>query len=698
MLHPCRAHSPYTEVSAQLDTESTPGRCLEAPLAVDIGGSTVLHNNLGGVGPDSGDQSIRYGTVGVSDGQPFDLLVDVARGSNYSAPEGSEDNGAYGKYGQINLGQGTRAKLRFRYLKAGSMEPVTLPQVRWNFYEFDAGAKFPQCHEMIMADAADQPFSYELAADPLVTVEQNGTQIWFVSTTDEESAAAAVFDGVSVSLAFESTSGFVLEFAVAEPKPGTPFALDTGTCYLPEAARNFLFEGSTGGLPLCGYVAGDGGDPEVRLSISSRSPVGSAESLGGKLAWLVANKPVLEKLLGAPVLEDSSPQLTVASAVGRCDGLHLSPPPVAPPPPPPRAPPPSVPPPKPPQAPPLPPMQPSCLTTPISFGTTTVLTDNLGGVGPSTGDPVIRYGGVGQANGTPFDLVVQVEKGSSYSTPLGNDNGAYGPFGQLNIGAGTRSKLRFSFVKPNSMEEVTLRHVIFDFYDFDTGVIPACHEMMMADTADQPFSYELGADPTVTVEQNGTETWFLDKTEQETPAAAVFEKPSVSLTFASGSGFVLEFAVAEPKYGAPFKVDTAACYRPDGARNFLYKLSAQECTLSPPSPPPPPASPPPPCRPYEEATCNFRGQLHFTTYRQELYDFTGVGVFTIGQSSPPGSPSIPPSLSIPAPAPQLSSTTSTSKASSAPSSLITRVLACRSSLRSRSRRRATRCSSTSTTL
>ena len=99
-------------------------------------------------------------------------------------------------------------------------------------------------------------------------------------------------------------------------------------------------------------------------------------------------------------------------------------------------------------------MQPSCLTTPISFGTTTVLTDNLGGVGPSTGDPVIRYGGVGQANGTPFDLVVQVEKGSSYSTPLGNDNGAYGPFGQLNIGAGTRSKLRFSFVKPNSMEEV----------------------------------------------------------------------------------------------------------------------------------------------------------------------------------------------------------------------------------------------------
>ena len=57
---------------------------------------------------------------------------------------------------------------------------------------------------------------------------------------------------------------------------------------------------------------------EMRLALVSSAPVGSADALAGKLAWLVANKPVLEKLVHADVLDQPAPALTVASSVSPC--------------------------------------------------------------------------------------------------------------------------------------------------------------------------------------------------------------------------------------------------------------------------------------------------------------------------------------------------------------------------------------------
>ena len=37
----------------------------------------MSHNNLGGVGPDSGAENIRYAGVGSLNGRAFDLLVEV---------------------------------------------------------------------------------------------------------------------------------------------------------------------------------------------------------------------------------------------------------------------------------------------------------------------------------------------------------------------------------------------------------------------------------------------------------------------------------------------------------------------------------------------------------------------------------------------------------------------------------------------
>ena len=49
-------------------------------LLFDLANSTVIHNNLGGVGPDVGAENIRYAGVGSLDGKSFDLLVEVVDG------------------------------------------------------------------------------------------------------------------------------------------------------------------------------------------------------------------------------------------------------------------------------------------------------------------------------------------------------------------------------------------------------------------------------------------------------------------------------------------------------------------------------------------------------------------------------------------------------------------------------------------
>ena len=53
-------------------------------LLFDLANSTVIHNNLGGVGPDSGAENIRYAGVGSLDGKSFDLLVEVVDGYPYA--------------------------------------------------------------------------------------------------------------------------------------------------------------------------------------------------------------------------------------------------------------------------------------------------------------------------------------------------------------------------------------------------------------------------------------------------------------------------------------------------------------------------------------------------------------------------------------------------------------------------------------
>ena len=111
----------------------------------------MLHSNLGGHGPDSGEPNLRYGGVGSVGGAPFDLLVEVAEGHEYRPGYHSLDSG----FAKINLAFGTSTKLRFRFVWPGSTDEVPLQQVNLNIYDFDT--------KMALVNSGNLTFSATIA-------------------------------------------------------------------------------------------------------------------------------------------------------------------------------------------------------------------------------------------------------------------------------------------------------------------------------------------------------------------------------------------------------------------------------------------------------------------------------------------------------------------------------------------------------
>ena len=155
------------------------------------------------------------------------------------------------------------------------------------------------------------------------------------------------------------------------------------------------------------------------------------------------------------------------------------------------------------------PPEPSCLDGAAPIDLTNILHNNLGGVGPDSGDEVIRYGNVGKLDGHYYDLVISVAEGTFKCEADVCSQRVSSGYGVIRMGFGTRVKLQFSFVWPNSDEEVEMNTIRFQILDFDASAKPECKEMVAVDSAIRPFHYELSKKPKVAVQENGTSTWFM---------------------------------------------------------------------------------------------------------------------------------------------------------------------------------------------
>jgi len=105
----------------------------------DFSIATVTNNNLGGKGPGSGPEELRYGNVGTSDkGEAFDLVV-TTLGAYGRNSNGKDENGIKGAFGKINMNHGSSTDFRFNFMLPGTTTPLMLSEVHMAVFDIDGG-------------------------------------------------------------------------------------------------------------------------------------------------------------------------------------------------------------------------------------------------------------------------------------------------------------------------------------------------------------------------------------------------------------------------------------------------------------------------------------------------------------------------------------------------------------------------------
>lgn len=98
--------------------------------------SSLRYNNLGGKGPDSGTEGIRYANVITLNERQVDLVVNAL--TPYERFRRST-NGLNGRVGKINLYHDGNVDLKFSWVDAETDEPVTMGQFTMSVFDLDEG-------------------------------------------------------------------------------------------------------------------------------------------------------------------------------------------------------------------------------------------------------------------------------------------------------------------------------------------------------------------------------------------------------------------------------------------------------------------------------------------------------------------------------------------------------------------------------
>eukprot|EP00448_Togula_jolla_P018747 CAMPEP_0170591452 /NCGR_PEP_ID=MMETSP0224-20130122/12413_1 /TAXON_ID=285029 /ORGANISM="Togula jolla, Strain CCCM 725" /LENGTH=585 /DNA_ID=CAMNT_0010915321 /DNA_START=72 /DNA_END=1829 /DNA_ORIENTATION=+ len=119
-----------TEPPTTTTTTTTPD-CSEI---LTLNPLVAVQSNLGGLGPDSGPEEIRYEAAATVKRQSVDLVVTAS--SDYQA-QSTAQNGVFGKFGQINVKYGTSVDLKFQYVLSGTDTPVKVNKFALTVYDID---------------------------------------------------------------------------------------------------------------------------------------------------------------------------------------------------------------------------------------------------------------------------------------------------------------------------------------------------------------------------------------------------------------------------------------------------------------------------------------------------------------------------------------------------------------------------------
>jgi hypothetical protein len=259
------------QARASTDRAKTNERTPETPNCpygslVDIDFSfsqaTITHNNLGGLGPDNGDEEIYFSNVATANGKPVDLRWTADGPYVVQTKNGDPPNKIIGDFAQLNVLQNTSAKVIWTFLQDG--KPLKLKRFALTIWDFDQGPNNLN-RETVIAGPASGSFIH--APNDLDVSRLGGGMYQVRSTmagTGEDNPAnkddlTPLQKRRSVAFTYEDVSSISLTFQISAGWGG----------------RNFLFTGASS--MLCDFC-----DHEYAEDIRFDFATATINNLGGK--------------------------------------------------------------------------------------------------------------------------------------------------------------------------------------------------------------------------------------------------------------------------------------------------------------------------------------------------------------------------------------------------------------------------------
>jgi hypothetical protein len=122
---------------------------------MDLDLSNLVHSNLGGVGPDGGDELIRYRSVATVDGKSIDLIIMAIGEYATPAKDKQAGNGKGGSIKRIFQKSGTRMELQFAFIDASTNKPQFMDNVQFSFMDIDGFPNGDVEENILVCDATD---------------------------------------------------------------------------------------------------------------------------------------------------------------------------------------------------------------------------------------------------------------------------------------------------------------------------------------------------------------------------------------------------------------------------------------------------------------------------------------------------------------------------------------------------------------
>merc|ERR1719201_3109666 len=140
--------------------------------AIDFTQASVLHSNLGGAGPDTGDETLVFGNVQAG----VNLVITAT--SPYSpntvnAQGGILRNDIKNGFGAVNLTSGSSVDLKFQFQDANSGQPKVMDSFLFTFFDADHGMAHESREAMTVSGFSSYKYSAETALDITETAIDN---------------------------------------------------------------------------------------------------------------------------------------------------------------------------------------------------------------------------------------------------------------------------------------------------------------------------------------------------------------------------------------------------------------------------------------------------------------------------------------------------------------------------------------------